>query len=492
MKVEELIAKVNPRYGEPIWENEMNYETNLENLQPVYFWIIDFAQTLGFKNLEKIKDNFTASPGSSYFADLNARARTMQEESIKIMGYVNTVIKSITNLIYDLKEWDMLLKDYDNANSKSLKEKEVGILSLKQRWMSTVDAKRGMGSIDNMAHQYGFTILRPAFVAAKSAEDIDKMDLNDLVKRALKPRVAEFFEWVEMSEIEMRKRYNIEKSYLKNQIDTLKLYTSWVKPYLASAEQLRMKVGETPSLVSVFSTMVLELELLGSPQDKVDIADRVVAKDLPRNFKRIAGRIRPFYPVILINFSFRTFPTQQSMLSGKVKISFKAYAFNGDEMLYLKKLRKDKEMEDLFGVTSITQETLNQLKDDIEKYTKDEEKKEESMFSGIFEGFMETLGVRRKKEEKKAKEGEFTPEEEAKLKSFEEKKEVPKDSYEESVVRELVETDAGALCFKIYDVFKKARGMASFVSPFDEPDIMNRLREKRAQIMADLKSKGKL
>jgi len=489
-----IISKVNKRYiGEdgkpsPVWENELNYETTVENLQPIYFWIIDFASAM-FKNLEKIKDNFITSPGSGYFSDLGARATKMQEESMKILGYVNTVVKSIINLIYDLKEFELLMKDYENSKSADPQKKQTGILGLKQRWMSSVDAKRGMGSIDNMAHQYGFTLLRPAFMAAESVEKVDGMDLNDIIKRILKPRLSEFFEWAKLSESELKKRYNIEKSYLKNQISTLNLYTSWVKPYLAAAEQLRMKGSESPGIVSVFSTMILELELLGYSPMKVE--ERVVAKDLPQKFKKIKFS-RNYNSVGVINFAFRTFPSQQTMHAGKVTVSFKAFTMNDDEFLLFRYKKKEKDLKDMFSVTAITQETLDTLKDDIEKYTKEEEKKEEKekgAFSGIFSSFADTFGITKKKEKKKEKTPEEKEKEESeKGKTFDEQG-IPPDSYEESVLRDLAEADAGGACFKVFDTFKKSRGMASFVSPFDEPDVMTRLRIKMAEAQALRKAK---
>jgi HD superfamily phosphohydrolase YqeK len=39
------------------------------------------------------------------------------------------------------------------------------------------------------------------------------LDLNDRVKRILEPRIAEFLQWKEISEQELRKRFNIEKNY---------------------------------------------------------------------------------------------------------------------------------------------------------------------------------------------------------------------------------------------------------------------------------------
>jgi len=496
-ELDKLIVKVNKRYADesgkpaPIWDNTLNYETHIDNLQPVYFWIVDFANTMYDKKVEKMYDNFVTSPGSSYFAELGQRATKMQEEGMKIMGMVNTVIKSVLNLIYDLKEFEILFKDYEKSKSPDLKTKEIGILNLKQRWMSNVDAKRGMGSIDNMAHQYGFTLLRPAFMAAASVEAADSMDLNDIIKRVLRPRLAEFFEWVKLSERELNQRYNIEKSYLKNQVNTLKLYTEWAKPYLSAAKQLGMSpAGTTPSLVSVFGTMILSLELLGAKEYSVE--DAVVAKDLPLNFRTLSEKkqIRKFYQVGFITFEFRTFPTQQSMHSGKVNMEFKSFALNEDELDYLRLLKEDQDKKDIFAVTSITEETLAQLKDDIDKYLKAEDKKvekEELAFSGLFKDFGKSFfGKEEKKEEKT--EADIEKEKSEKFNNYK-KNGVRPDTYEESVVRALAEVDAAGLCFKIYDVFKKSKGMAAFVSPFDEPDVMQRIRIKIAEVNSIRKMK---
>jgi len=495
-ELDKLIVKVNKRYVDesgkpaPVWDNTLNYETHIDNLQPVYFWIVDFANAMYGGKVEKMYDNFVTSPGSTYFAELGQRATRMQEEGMKIMGMVNTVIKSVGNLVYDLKEFEMLFKDYDKSKSPDLKTKENGILNLKQRWMSTVDAKRGMGSIDNMAHQYGFTLLRPSFMAASSAEAADKMDLNDIVKRVLRPRLAEFYEWVKLSEIELRKRYNIEKSYLKNQVNTLKLYTEWAKPYLSAAKQLGMTpMGMSPSLVSVFGTMILSLELLGAKEYSVE--DAVVAKDLPFNFRALSEKkqIRKFYQVGCITFEFRTFPTQQSMHSGKVNMEFKSYAMNEDELEYLRLLKEDQDKKDILAVTSITQETLDQLKDDIDKYLKEEDKpveKEELAFSGLFKDFGKTFFGKEQKKEKT--EADIEKEKSEKFSNYK-KNGVRPDTYEESVIRALAEVDAAGLCFKIYDVFKKSKGMAAFVSPFDEPDVMQRIRIKIAEVNSIRKMK---
>ena len=528
--VEKFVAELNLRYGaadkpQPMWENELSYDSSIETLEPVYYWILDFTQGAKYKII-KLADNFVAAPGSSYFADLSARATRMQEEGMKILGAVNMVIKSITNILYDLKEFEIRLSTYEQAiESDDQSTRESGILALKDIWMSSVDMKRGRGSINQMTYELGFTTLRDAFMKAKSIDDVGKMNksglLNDRVARVLKPRIAEFLDWKDKSYDELKRRFNIEKAYLKSQVDTLKLYSGWVKPYLVSAEQLRMGISEEPSLISAFGTMVLKLSLMMTKE--IDVKDEAYNKNLPENFIKLRD-IRPFHQLIFLDYTFRTYPTQQFPHAGRVDIKFRAYALNEDELLLLQeKIEKDK-ADSMLGISgSLSDESLKQLQDEIDYFTKrpkkEEKKKEESAFSGIFKDFVKNFVPETKTQlikeyselYEKVKEEEL-PEKDTKnikdmqtgsiktlineLKDEKKKKEkmdkirkegLAPDNYDESVVRNFAEIQAADFCYKIFDTFKKSRGMASFPSPFDEPDVYRRLRDRRAEIQAALK-----
>src|SRR3989338_959588 len=242
----------------------ITYDSFSEGLEPVYFWVVDFMSSIGFK-IEKTKEDFAASVGSAFYGELGQRATKMQEQAMKMMGSINTVVRSIINLIYDLKEFDIRLKLYDDLQSEKQEEKDASELALKQVWMDQVDIKKGLGSINNMAQQLQFVTLRDAYMALKNLEEIEKADLNDRVKRILKIKIEEYLKWKEYSEKELRNRYNIEKAYLKSQVASLKLYASWTKPYLVAAKKLDMKIADMSNvnIVSVFNNMEIELELAG-------------------------------------------------------------------------------------------------------------------------------------------------------------------------------------------------------------------------------------
>ena len=86
----------------------MGYDSVAEGLEPVYFWLLDFLRNkplagIGYE-VDKTKEDFEASVGSAFFGEIGGRGTRMQEQAMKMMGTINTVVRSIINLIYDLKK----------------------------------------------------------------------------------------------------------------------------------------------------------------------------------------------------------------------------------------------------------------------------------------------------------------------------------------------------------------------------------------------------
>ena len=173
----------------PASKHELVYDSSSETLEPVYFFILDLMNDLGLET-EKFMDNFSSSPGSGHFAELGQRATVMQQQGSKILADINAVLRSVLNIIYDLKEFRIRLSSYDALKSE---KKEAAILALKQLWMDKVDINKGNSSIKAMAlGQAGFQTLIDAFLFVNDLKEVDSVDLNDRVKRILRARVLEF------------------------------------------------------------------------------------------------------------------------------------------------------------------------------------------------------------------------------------------------------------------------------------------------------------
>ena len=461
--ISDIIAKINPKYKDgPLVSHTLGYDSAVETLEPVYFFILDLMNDFGLKP-EKLIDNFTSSPGSGHFSELGQRATIMQNQATKVLADINTVLRSVLNLIYDLKEFRTRLQSYDDLKDKE--KKDAAILSLKQIWMDKVDIQKGNSSIKAMAlGQAGFVTLIDAFLASKEEKDVQKLDLNERVKRILLPRINEFNIWLKQSEQELRKRYELEKNYLRSQVNSLKLYTRWVKPYLKAAYDLESKDKiKEPSLVKAFNTIILELVIMGKRE--LNVRDAALEGLLPRDFskEKFSKGFRKYYSCIFVEFTFRGIPqkvAQQSHFTfgGKADVKFNAYALNEDELKKLNKELDESDLDDALKLISgATDESLGQLQEEINFFLEEKDKeKDKNKIKGGTNPFLALIGhyEKEKKEEKK---------EAPKKEEEKEDKPIRKDNWiEKTHLRELSEEVAKETSMKLFDVYKNVYGMASF------------------------------
>ena len=433
----------------PIEQHKIVYDASSQTLEEVYFWILDFVQRM-YGKTDKLVDNFISSTGSGHFGEMQQRATVMQKEGMNIFGTINGVIRSIINIIYDLKEFKIRLGQYDDYESGNEIKKQAALLALKQIWIDNVDIKRGVGSINGLAQQLDFVTLRDAFMAVESLPKVEELDLNERVKRILKQRVTEFDKWVEESGKELRKRFEIEKSYLRSQINSVKLYSRWAKPYLKAARQLEQNMKPSADIVTAFNTAVFELVLLA--EGKYDIKQDIDKGELPKEFDKI--KARKYSPVALIEFRFRSIPERSDQrggysFRGKVEVMFTSFALNEDELKVLRDEIGKSDFADVYElIEGATEKSFGELEKDIDdllgEKKKDEKKKineeDANPFSSLFSFF--------KKEDNEEK------------KDF--SKGIPKDNYYEQVFRSQAILSARTMCRKVYDNYKKVHGMPTF------------------------------
>ena len=439
-------------------EHSLGYDSTSETLEPIYFFILDLMGDFGFET-EKLVDNFSSTPGSGHFAELGQRATIMQQQGTKILGDVNTVLRSVLNLIYDLKEFRTRLQTYDDLNSKD--KNEAARLSLKQIWMDRVDINKGNSSVKVMSFQGGFQTLIDAFLIAKDEKDIKKLDLNERVKRILLPRIQEFNIWVKQSENELRKRYELEKNYLRSQVNSLKLYSRWVKPYLKTARELEPKErGREPALVKTFNTILLELTLLG--KSKIDVKKASLEGLLPEDFQKLKTK-RDYFKCVLVDFKFRGIPQKVSQqqhyaFGGKAEVKFTAYALNYEELEKINQEIDKSDVEDVLGlIEGATTESLEQLQEEINFFLEEKDETEaNNRQTGDSNPFLALIGYYNKKPKKSS-------EKNVAGKSDNKKIIIKQENWiEKTHIRKLAEEKAKENVFELFDVYKKAHGMPSY------------------------------
>ncbi len=439
-----------PGFKAPIEKHLLIYDSFGESLEPIYFWIIDKINDQ-YKKVDKLVDNFVSSPGSGHFSELGMKQSKMQEEAMKMLGSANQVIKSILNIIYDLKEFKLRLAIYDDYKNKDYSKKQSALLSLKQIWMDTVDMKKGNSAIAMLVRNFDYVTLYDTFMAAESVEQVTQspekggLDLNERVRRIAQQRVGEFFRWIEESEKELRKRFDIEKIYLRSQVNTVKLYARWAKPYLRAARQLEQHATPTASLVNTFNTSLFELTILG--ESEYNPSDDIAKGDLPKVFLNIQ---RKYLPVMIVEFKFRSAPERGQQgygFRGRTDVTFTSYALNEQELEILRREIEKDDIGDVFKlIEGATDDSLAKLADDLDEFLEDEEKAEQKKekpkedtnpFTALFSLFRPE-----KKEVKKGEEGMPAPE-----------------SAVEKVLRSQAIILARKKCYLVYDLYKKAHNM---------------------------------
>lgn len=436
----------------PIEKHEIIYDNFSQALEPIYFWILDYINN-NYNSSEKLIDNFVTSPGSAQFVEMGSRSRVSQEEAMKMLATSGAIVKSILNIVYDLKEFKIRLSFYDDLKSGDKAVRSAALLSLKQIWLDQVDfAKRGTTSLKQLAAQYDYVTLIDAFMATNSLEQLKTLDLNERVKRILEQRVAEFFKWIKESEQELKKRFEIEKVYLKNQVNSVKLYARWIKPYLKAARDLEQRAKSTSALVNAFNTTLFELTLLGKGKYGVegDIANGILPK-----FYREIMKNRTYYPIVIVEFKFRSSPERIGQsgygFRGRIEINFTSYALNGDELKVLKEELEKDDLGDLIElIEGSTTESLEAIKVDLDEFLnekkkeKEEKEKERDEDTNPFSALFSIFKSEKKKEKTDLSKG------------------IPKDSAEEKVLRNQAIIKARLECIKLYGAYKGANDMPGF------------------------------
>lgn len=448
-----------PGIKSPVESHKLIYDASTQSLEPIYFWIVDFVNE-EFGESEKLVDNFLSSPGSAHFSEMSQRATILHDKAMNIFGTVNNVIRSVLNIIYDLKEFKIRLEHYMQYREGSATDKRAALLALKQIWLDQVDFKRGNSAIKVMAQNFEFVTLIDAFMSTDSLDDVTKgpekggLDLNERVRRILQQRISEFFFWIDQSERELKKRYEIEKIYLKSQVNSVRLYSRWLKPYLEAAKQLEQNTSlNSSNLVNAFNTTLFKLVLMAKA--RYDPKEDIDKGELPRIFKRL--KFRNYIPFTIVEFSFRSIPESSDQrrgygFRGRVEVEFTSFALNEDEIKILREeIGKDDFNEVYKFIESSTNESLDKINEDLEEFLdeKKEEKEEREKNGGSDSNPFSALFSFFKSEEKKKEE--------------EKDKGVKKDSDYEKVIRSQAILLSRLKCRKLYDEFKKSYGMPAFL-----------------------------
>ncbi len=372
------------------------------SIEESYFWVLNHLRhDLGFMHIDKITDIFTASENSAFWGQSSQRLGIQQDKVQSYFAAIGKMVKDLFQLVRELRIIDERMELY-----KSAPKSKSADVTLKGLYIDLVEGgTEKPSSVYGMARQVGFTILPDLFfnTMVYDKEELEhkvaKMEYNNTIKNVLRRKLFAFINWRQHTQKEMENRRTFQIKYLRQHWAVIKMYMSWVKPYLKNIKRLSMS-GERaagPDIVSAFETSTIDIEIL--------------AKRMP---------IKGYHPVVLATFNYATKPTMSYQQEynrgpvhvGTVTITLRAYAWNAKQIEQYKQMRQEEDMELIGVIDDSVQAAMDALGDDLNKYLEEageklvkpkpvEKKKKRKINTGgafepavaVFKGFGEIFGA---------------------------------------------------------------------------------------------------
>ncbi len=466
--------------SKPIRELEIEYTSFQAGVERWYFWLLDFLKGLGYE-VKKIEDKFIASEASSFWGVIEQRKAIQQEKAMTYVAHIGTMTKSIFQILRELRIMDERKGYYDKSNEGE----ESAEIALKALWVDIVEGgAKNPNSVSGLAAQVGFVTLPDFFysVHPKKPEEVDKfvkkVDTGEKVKEVLGRKLSQYLQWRENTEKEISTRKKFVLKSLRQHFNTIKLYMSWIKPYLRNVAKLQP--GDTvmnEELITAAEGALIDLEIFGTKWNQEEI----------RSGKKKVKVNRRYHPCVQLKFHYRTVPEMMFQQEyqrapvhvGKSIISFNAYVLTDDQ---IKKYQERQDKDTLDMIISMNA-SLEALKEDMNKYLKEAGEEEVALFgeekekggirtagSGKEKTFLQKMTepfisliisffrIKKAPEEKEKEESSW--EEQMKKKQAEKMKKPA--SWKERVEKAKLVGDVEDNLWLVYDTFKKSYGMTTW------------------------------
>ena len=378
-------------YPKPIGRYRLYYEGFNVSVEEPYYWTLEFMRYfLGFAKIDKLTDIFTASEQSSFFGAAQQRLGAQQEKVSQFLATVGKMVKELFQLVRELRVLDERLSYYHDSFTTS-PSSESAEITLKGIWVDMVEqGAKNPASVYGMAREVQFTTLPDLFFSThpKKSEDVDivvereRAQFNRKVREVLKRKLRSFLAWKEHTFNEVKNRRVFTLKYLRQHYEIIRMYITWVKPYLKNVQRLQLdqKGVETPDIVVAFETSLIEVEVLAKkPMGKANAC-------------------------ILANFWFRTRPQlsyqqeyQRGPLHvGRIQMSWRSYSWTDEEIETYKHMRAQEDFELLGTIDESVKIAMESLGDELMRYLKEagedvdaKEKEEEHLKKGPYKSVIQ-------------------------------------------------------------------------------------------------------
>ncbi|MFH2021549.1 MAG: hypothetical protein ABIJ34_09125 [archaeon] len=347
------------------------------NIEQSYYWFLRYLQeTWGFDDVRKVIDTYTSSVGSSMFGNMQSRLGAQQSQASQYLKGVSEMVKGLFQIVREIRVLDERLQYYYDSDGDKGGIKEAALSSeivLKGLWIDQVEGgAKNPASVYGLSQTIGFTILPDLFFRAKISgretieRDVDRLKFNPKVREILKRKLRQYYEWKLRTKKELKVRRDFEIKYLRQHYDTIRLYMSWVKPYLRNVKKLQMyeKNESNAHIISAFESQIIELELLFVRDDFG--ANGTKAHSAAVVSMHLFFRVKP-------EMSFHAYEYQNKgpIHAGMADITLRAYAWDDETLKNYIKYRQEDDLDLLASIDKSVAAAMDALGDELKKYLKE-------------------------------------------------------------------------------------------------------------------------
>lgn len=342
------------------------HETYQNSIEEAYYWVLDYMRSdCGFFEVDKITDVLAASETSAFGGVIQQRIGLQQDKVSQFLATIGKMVKELFQIVRELRILDERMGYYVDAKSENRTVAIPADITLKGLFIDMAEGgSKNPASVYGMARELQFTTLPDLFFgtfvrsSTQVDETVDKLDFNEAVKRVLKRKLYSFMRWKEETEKELKSRKIMTVKYLQQHYDSIKLYLSWVKPYLRNIRRMQSqeKMITQPDIVAAFEASMVEIEILG--------------KFLPRGNKDIMG-------CMLATFEYRTRPSLNYQAEGyqrgpihvgETKITLRGYSWTAKHIENFKGMKELDDLDLLSTIDASIAAAMDSLGDELRKY----------------------------------------------------------------------------------------------------------------------------
>jgi hypothetical protein len=323
---------------------------------------------MGYPDIIKITDIFTSAEHSAFFGVAQQRVGLQQDKVSQFLQTIGKMVRELFQIVREIRILKERLSYYKDSYDTESKSRPSAEITLKGTFIDMVEGGgKNPGSVYGMARELQFTTLPDLFFSVHPAsskevdEVVDKLDFNRKVKEVLKRKLRQFLEWKEHTYKELQTREVFTLKYLRQHFDVIKLYMTWVRPYLRNIKRLQSEYMDrykerSVDIVSAFEGSLIEIEFL--------------ARYKPKGNK-------DYYSVALGNFLYRTRPSMNYQQEGYQRgpihvgtttITLRAYAWTEEQIQNYIQMRSDEDFELLGVIDGSVKAAMEALGDELEKY----------------------------------------------------------------------------------------------------------------------------